>query len=567
MKFSTCTTTSSVRCLTVFHDLLACALDEHNPNSNVQSLFHAIDECGADLTKPAAMLALDWRCVAPLQHQITAELAEHLVDVGISSIQAGRKPEAVSKKIRDDVRFFIESHSNVREHAVVLAVANTAQYTGELELLHRAGIRTFVATANGVAPVVQSPVCVFLGSWASTVAPAAGAKMPAAAVLDDPAVVAALVGHVVSGGASGDGGGGGGASATWGSTSTWGVPSLSNIDRWAPKRKHKVWQPALLLPSAAAADADADEDARPNPVTTTPTRSLAIAESKGDSPDRGQRNWRRAPVQPHRKPFVHRTPATVNGSFGRVARGPTRSHAPVKKTSGSATAPFDPYHIIFGSLHRLAEGEFCIVEKPQQQHPAAGPARHMFVAEDLDFDYCWINQLPVRPAGDVDLVGAGTDICCRLHKSGRVTDIRMCGEVVRIIRGEFGFISNELFPDNLYFRVADVDPAASGAHASSAINQGDVVAFRVGRKGERKWAMRVWKTPAHTQTDPHHMQLPAPPQPFMLPAMARSHSDDSFHYPRSPAHVPMPMPARSHSVGARHFSSMRHDASTWVPSS
>ena len=148
---------------------------------------------------------------------------------------------------------------------------------------------------------------------------------------------------------NGDGGGGGGASATWGSTSTWGVPSLSNIDRWAPKRKHKVWQPALLLPSAAAADADADEDARPNPVTTTPTRSLAIAESKGDSPDRGQRNWRRAPVQPHRKPFVHRTPATVNGSFGRVARGPTRSHAPVKKTSGSATAPFDPYHIIFGS--------------------------------------------------------------------------------------------------------------------------------------------------------------------------------------------------------------------------
>ena len=127
--------------------------------------------------------------------------------------------------------------------------------------------------------------------------------------------------------------------------------------------------------------------------------------------------------------------------------------------------------------------------------------------------YAWMSQVPfaaAAKAGQQGAVacGAGVHVCFRLHKSGAVTDVRLIGVVARVT-GNFGFIDHDFFPDNMYFRFADVD-AGSPATKNTAnrrvtgdtpatantIAPGTVVAFRVATKDGRMWALRVWRVPA-----------------------------------------------------------------------
>ena len=525
----------AAKILTVFHDLVACPLSERNPQADMHDLFDRVDAAAKGvLGRRAIDLMLEWRSVHHFHHAPPPAMVEHFVDIGISTMTAGRKAQAVAQKIRNDVAFFLEAHSGHHGHAVVLAVSDASQFSDELQSLSRAGVHAFVVAASGAAPACVSSTCHFLGNWRSTDKPAsagsaqsaaavaaaaaagaataagadeaAGALDEAAGALDEEAVAAAIeeacgrrapaapwVPKAVT--------------ATTATTSATTTTTSHTTARpfFVPQFEQSFFAPQLAF-----------EQQPPLLVLSAFGGPSSTVESKGDGSlhDLGHgtpsRTWRRQhAAQPT---FVDRTGAKlargpVHGFPGFAAGGSTAAGAmtaavpsvtinntttAANNTAAASTAPFDPYRIMFGTLHRPSDDVVRIVDRD-------GAVGHNIPTAALDFDYCWVRELPVG--------GAGTVVCCRLHKSGRVTDIRMCGEVARTIRGEFGFIRHELFPDNLYFRLSDVDPAtsssssASGAEGwapavpDSTVSQGDVVAFRVGRKGERRWAMRVWKAP------------------------------------------------------------------------
>lgn len=504
MPGSTGSTEASVRCLTVFQDLTACPFDEEKPEENVKRLLGVIDQvANGSMGRPANELALEWRCVMPLHYGLSPSLAEQFVDLDISHISAGRKPEAVAQKIRSDIAHFVDSHSTGQDHAIVLAISDASQFAGSINRLCRAGMRCFVISASGAAPTQQSAKCRSLGCWdnvrTSVPAAGAGAASPKCApqkVLSDASVLAAA--------------------ALNAAITTPASPCILDLDDHSEAGVSKAvdaaswaWEPPTGLAQTHLAKAKA----YPLPMVSRQKTSSANSETKGDcggswSPP--ARLWRRPQARQPRSggarvhvAKVARGPAACSSEgpashWTRISKKHPSLHCeePAAGTettaaAGSDTAPFDPYRIMFGTLQRLTETSFCIVDHN-------GAQRHPLEASELDFDYCWIEQLPISGGGAGAAAGAapssgdGQIVCCRLHKSGRITDIRMCGHVARIVRNEFGFIRHSLFPDNLYFRIADVDPTAG---STESISQGDIVAFRVGRKGQRKWAMRVWKTP------------------------------------------------------------------------
>ena len=422
------------------------------------------------------------------------------MDLGVSCIPTGRKPEAVVQKIRNDVLFFIESHAATHDHAVVLLVSDTSKFSGELRALGRAGILTFVMSADPPTSITPTVRCYYAGQWHQIMSNARNA-MPSSPAVDEQKIA-----------------------SQWAAISE---GSTLDEDAVAAAIREAVG-PLAWKPIATAQNTPR----RPTQLSAISSSGIATNETKGD--DNEETMWHpmmslRRTRSSSRKstnltlPFprldaesdnnaqttgaslaqaltepTHNNNNNINqnsllGGGGSATNGtaadrraawttPGKSKPTTTTTGANANVDgsFDPYRILFGKLQRNSEECISIAERDSA-------SKHELQKSQLDFDYCWLKQLPIAK-------GSGIAVCCRLHKSGRVTDIRLCGQVARVVRGEFGFIKHEFFPGNLYFRTADVDPSG-GASGSTALSEGSIVAFRIGRKGERVWALRVWKTP------------------------------------------------------------------------
>lgn len=167
----------------------------------------------------------------------------------------------------------------------------------------------------------------------------------------------------------------------------------------------------------------------------------------------------------------------------------------------------DPYRIVIADLIRINNYMFRL---------KSGSDTVTINIEDLDFNYFWMKFLATKCSGAPE-AQTSTCVCARLHRSKRVTDIRLIGYVDRVVRNKFGFIAHHLFPGNMYFRTTDMDQCGPSSrrykHSHQSINAGALVAFRVGRKDDRVWALRVWKVPnsinkdRHTHRKNHQSQL------------------------------------------------------------
>lgn len=148
------------------------------------------------------------------------------------------------------------------------------------------------------------------------------------------------------------------------------------------------------------------------------------------------------------------------------------------KSVVQAKAQEDPYRIVAGKLI-FSQGEWRFKQKGFKEFK---PLNSKF-----DHGYLWLKAA----AED----GRAFEVCCRLHKSRKLSDIRLIGVVARVIKGKkgkkFGFIEHPLYLDNLYFNFDGVD-VPKGQRAP-LLFKGDRVAFRIGRKGARTWALRVYK--------------------------------------------------------------------------
>lgn len=161
---------------------------------------------------------------------------------------------------------------------------------------------------------------------------------------------------------------------------------------------------------------------------------------------------------------------------------------PASKISNSATAlevaganSDDRFSLVFGTLCRCESGKNLIFTSSKGKVD-------IIPLDSLDFHYCWLDKLPLQQFSKT----SGVSVCCRRYRSGRFTDIRLCGRVQKIKHGQFGFIRHPFFPNNIFFRLADVDPNDTGFRT---VHENSNVAFRVAQKGKRRWALRVWRIP------------------------------------------------------------------------
>ena len=222
-----------------------------------------------------------------------------------------------------------------------------------------------------------------------------------------------------------------------------------------------------------------------------------------------------------------RPPITRSFGSAAVGDGHAASSAPPARVEEDATTTRqtpDPYHIVNGNLSRVGEALWTL-DSPGEKPVTVDNSK-------LDFKYMWLERLAISqsrlrhvdatvataataatpPAAAGSAVGppmvrnvSVVPVCCRMHKSRSISDIRLIGRVDRVVRGspgrkEYGFIEHPLFPNNLYFRSADLDkttttptPSSTSAHAAGffkhardggaprSVNPGAVVAFRVGR--------------------------------------------------------------------------------------
>lgn len=363
---------------------------------------------------------------------------------------------------------------------MVLVVDNASQFSNEFRALLRAGFLTFVITAQVPAPVAQSPARFQLLRKATSTG------YSHAAYWCD--VLAKTVKSEAAGLETSE--------ASTAQTTTPRAPSKSlKVMPMTPRMTRTV-------PEAAEEPKFNDEEA-----SSPPSLSLS---SK--------------PSSPEQSPDVTTKPSV-----------PQPAAPASREVSHGGSSSSDPYRIVFGHLE-MWHPDSGYAEKAASNTPSppaaatnnsSGPeaddeqygfritefnspnAVHLITPDERDFDYAWVARCAREKVQEPLLV------CCRLHESGVVSDIRLCGSVERVVRHSYGFISHPLYPTNLYFRTSDVDNTGNHGTGTSrstsrwqrgvdhnkasrsdcSLRTGDCVAFRVGQKGERVWALRVWKVP------------------------------------------------------------------------
>ena len=158
--------------LTIFHDAEACGFSsaEQDALSVAEQVLDTLQEHGL----PALKLQREWR-MYKLDRTVIPQL-EECVDLGFSVLTVGRKSEAVSSKLRNDIKHFIDSHTcggeldgALNRHAVLFAVKDSSSYRNELQALQRAGVQTFVCTKDfdkgSQCVAIRSSEATFVGLW------------------------------------------------------------------------------------------------------------------------------------------------------------------------------------------------------------------------------------------------------------------------------------------------------------------------------------------------------------------------------------------------------------------
>ena len=480
---------------------------------------------------PVATMQREWRLYK--QDTTALENMDQFDELGFSVLCVGQKPGAAASKLRRDVCHFIESHGSAAQiHVVLLIVPSVQPFRDVVQTLSRAGVFAFYVSNE--AGEQADPRC--LGAWGSLVQTAehAAHRLPAAVNIDtqsslDPALVDSAISEVVS-----SEGVRSGPSSSTPQKST--VSRLSSLSTW-----NGGGSKSQSCPSTQTLDGVV-----PQPGTTTAQQPKLLAPSKCrkvSAPETYDRS-----VAEH-----HATSRTDDNPPCGAAHKPADSHfasqplsqATVGKSSSAdgpgcvaaaaGTAAADPYRIITADIVRTDDDAY-LLRTLSETVP--------FTLEDLEFNYRWLPDLLIQPQGHSSAPHAsdpndgaanpvqGTPVSCRLHKSKRITDIRLIGCVDRVVSDSYGFIEHPLFPDNLYFRFADLDngnPSSSDTDSAPPIKPGAIVAFRIGRKGRRVWALRVWQVPpSSTVTVQRQLKYAPPQQPR---GMASKHSRFGNNHP------------------------------------
>jgi len=602
---------ASVRCLTVFHDLEACQL---SPDADIQNCVDAVMKSICKQQNPrssltdASQLPREWRayksynstCDPKKEYQsdisktstyLSIDQLEQCVDLGMSLLTVGRKPETVSLKLRDDLTHFVESHSQLRQHAVVLLVHDQTTVSHELRMLERSGVETFLITR---IPLTAHEIA----STPSSTCVQQCKTLSKTTVFCHVGVWDQIISETIIAGTSGK-------YASSHNVAS-GVIQAQNISHMESSMKTYVENDCECDSKGVSSD-ELEGTAKPkkwinenlklNMTVTpmTPHNTRTVIEAKKRINENLKLNMKVTPMTPHNTRTVieaelasrYLSISSCNTSSSTVAENVENSKttcissiSPEHKQAGKNSkfnkenqiwSPrgvnhLDPYHIIFGNFEAIvktthASGESKLDENTPRsintltkanekteelecktppshsinQHQTFWTSKvegfkvtdrnvpfsvHHIPPHGLDFDYAWINRF-------LDSQLPELLVCCRLHQSGRISDIRLCGTVERVVRKSFGFIAHALYPANLYFRKSEIDNIPTGdtksphfsrvpkrmecfdQHLMSSSpcehrgildeNQSneskDCVAFRVGQKNNRVWALRVWKVP------------------------------------------------------------------------
>eukprot|EP00750_Incisomonas_marina_P002488 INCI12366.1.p1 GENE.INCI12366.1~~INCI12366.1.p1 ORF type:complete len:698 (+),score=95.32 INCI12366.1:174-2267(+) len=474
---------TDVRFLTIFHDLEACPISpEVDTMDTVRATLSAISQSAGSESSPAP--SRDWRLYKSFGYSLSPEQLEQFADLGLSLLAVGRKADAATSKLRDDVIHFIESHGRPEQHAVALIIDDEARVAGELAALRRAGIRTFVITANG--KVIASPAA----------SPCGGTPSPRCS------------GHVRAG--------------TWNSIMATVAAPDHQQQQSSDIAQHLLQRSAVT--SSASAGSPIYKSCKVMPMTPRLTRTVPEATGAVTPEDVDHC----VEVQGQESPDGSDSDATTPraNELARPDTGVDRTDSASSfgsQSSEGSQGSGNPFRIVFGHMQLMAEDEGATKYGVQITECTSPNTVHRIGASDLDFNYAWMQRLVTRV--QTSQGGGDTDtnkflVCCRLHQSGEVTDIRLCGAIERVVRNSYGFISHPLFPSNLYFRTTDLDSSGSGKEATKksqqkwqrgpgqtsrhfksaddacALHVKDCVAFRVGQKDERVWALRLWKVPS-----------------------------------------------------------------------
>lgn len=157
----------------------------------------------------------------------------------------------------------------------------------------------------------------------------------------------------------------------------------------------------------------------------------------------------------------------------RAPRGPVSRAGSVAPTRPS-TRPRPQWTPSRGTLE-YNNGQFVLTDQTRQR--TLGPT--------LDFAYPWMPKV---------VAGASISVCYRAWNNGDATEFRLCGTVYSLYKSnndgvfDYGFLSHPLYPDNLYFRVVDMDH-------SDQVKAGDHIAFRAIEHNGRTWTTRLYKLP------------------------------------------------------------------------
>ena len=514
---------SEVRFLTAFHDCESVPLSGVlRPFETCQRILDSITALNVFADGGRAKdLQQEWRLYKKSQSPLVFE--EDCVDLGFSIISVGQRPHSLASKLGNDILFFAASHTcAARQHAALLIVEHPKKFDRQLRALHQAGIAAFVISRDGNGAVYNVAGSHTVGHWHSildrngdrdhqpngphkgnvqSTAPSATTVATSATTATDTTTATAIT------------------TASVPTPNPESLPNTSLMDLGHQPSRHAIDSAIQeIVQSTSTADGIANADdptAHHGNNNNDRQRSMLldltskIVEDRSKAKTLSDTAWR-PKSRMHLDNSSRNVEQAARASMVSVRRSQPRkcSVPPASRPrSGSLSRPAesqcDPYRLVVGDMTRIKEQVFTV---------KTATGTFTMTRSDMDFNYSWLDRLPIGKQDEQ----SGTPVCCRLHKSLRVTDIRLVGRVDRIVRNQYGFIAHRLFPGNLYFRFADLDQSSTTRDDISAkgkgVKEGAIVAFRVGRKDDRVWALRVWEVPPTT-----HVVTVEQPQAVALP--------------------------------------------------
>ena len=228
--------------------------------------------------------------------------------------------------------------------------------------------------------------------------------------------------------------------------------------------------------------------------------------SSYNTPTTDQSNFANLPNYPYQKPHFQRKEATQQTKHkqNRTPNGDTqaqrlaikRSHdKQVRNPSSTALQQQDsPYQIVHGTLTKV-NGKLVFKTAYRDQKNYLDPEEKIFLI--------WKKSLVANkayPASWRETFDARLD-------SYKITDVRLYGRIDRIMMNKaspFGFISHPLYPNNLYFRIIDIDGIKTEKPSLNELRNlgimaGSFIGFRVAQRADRKWALRVFSPDKQTK--------------------------------------------------------------------